>query len=145
MRRAILVLGLILPMPGCSLLLDTAELQGGDAAKAGGDGSSPDALGNGTSFGGPMDAGIDLNAQCRSEAGAQNACMARNCCPYIMACESDPICSAARTTYDQCLSGAKTDSLKRGACAAGFRNAGDGKANEVMNCENLYRDVCNDV
>ncbi len=62
-----------------------------------------------------------------------------------MACEGDPTCSVSLATYYECIATAKADSVKRAACVATFRNANDGKASDIVNCENLYRNVCNDV
>lgn len=97
-----------------------------------------------------MDAAVDntpsdVAPQCQSAVSPQAACISKNCCSYILTCDADPSCQLGFVAYNQCIGMAKADSVKRAACVAAFKNAGDGKATDVVNCENLYRDVCNDV
>lgn len=133
MRRfAWILVSIALGLGGCTAVLDTESLQGGRLSSSNvADASS--------------DTSADVVSQCRSDAGPQASCIVKNCCAYIVACDQDPVCQAALGGYSECTATAKADSVKRAACAAAFRNAADGKANEVLNCENLYRDVCNDV
>jgi hypothetical protein len=138
------MLCLLVSNAGCTALLDTASLQGGAGAMPS-DASPADQV---TSDRPVADAAGDLSSadQCPSDAGPFAACIARNCCPYISACRNNVACSMALGAYDACIASARTDSIKRMACAVAFRNAAPGvRASDVVNCENLYRDVCNDV
>jgi hypothetical protein len=133
MRFAVVLLCLWAFDAGCTALLDTASLQGGTGGEPT-DASHSDHA---------ADASAEL--QCPTDAGALASCIARSCCSYISTCRADTTCSPALTAYDACIALAKTDAIKRMACAAAFRSAADGKAADVVNCDNLYRDVCNDV
>jgi hypothetical protein len=151
MRRFAWICGCLALGSGCTALLDTASLDSRSSDPSVAEDASPDAAAgeesvpNSSKDASVDKAIVDVAPQCQSAAGPQAACISKNCCSYILTCDADPSCQLALTAYDQCTASAKADSVKRAACAAAFRNAGDGKANEVLNCENLYRDVCNDV